>query len=469
MNPIPSIRRYLERLTTVSGEDLNRGERGLRFLVALGRFTARRLKDTNAMAMSAALSFRTIFALVPILVLAFLVLKTAGVVDENKQWLQRFFEEGGLSQIVYGPSPETAPDAAAPAAPAAPETAPPETAPAPAPRHRREVTVAGMIAWAMKSAETQLTLGRLGPIGLALLVWTALTLLVTMERSLNRIFEAPRSRSLPRTIVLYWSVITLGPIALVTASYAGERAFIAAADVPQLAWTLAVASWALSLLVATVVLAAVYVLMPNTRVPWRPALAGAAMALPLWLAARWGFSVYLHQVGTKSLYGALALLPLFLLWLNLSWTIFLFGAQLVFGLAHRSRVIAGTVGRRSVAGPWDALAAAVTLVRENAAGGKPVPPSAVGRALALPEDAAEALLERLAAQGVACRTAGGRTYVLARPAETIAVAGLLDAGVGPDSPQATGWPAEIARALDPVRRRAAAGLGDLTLAAVANT
>jgi membrane protein len=462
MNPIQSVRRYIERLVSASHEELGRGQRALRFQVHLWRYMARRMKDLNVAAMSAALSFRTIFALVPLLVLAFLVLKSVGIVDENKQLLQKFLEEGGLSQIVYGQPSEPAAESGTAA-----ET---ETAAAPPEQHRRrEVTVAGVLQWAMKRAESQLTFGRLGPIGAILLIWTALSLLMTMEQSLNRLFEAPRSRSLPRRIIIYWSVITLGPLVLIAASYAGDKAFALAGDEPHLAWTLGILSWALSFILGAVFLGAVYALMPNTRVPWRAAVIGAAVALPLWLAARWGFSVYIHQVGTKSLYGALALVPLFLVWLNLSWMIFLGGAQLTFTLANRTRMERGDDSRRGVMGPWDLLAAAVAVAQENASSGKPVPAQAVARAAAMPEDGAVELLDMLASRGVLCRVAAGRserTFVLARPAETIAVAGILDIGAGSSGQETTGWSAPIVRAVSAARQRAAAGLDNLTLASL---
>jgi membrane protein len=470
-NNLP-VRERLGRLMGRSSEGLGRVERALQFQIHLWRYSSRRLKDINAMAMSAALSFRTIFALVPILVLAFLLLKTVGIVPDSKNMLHDVLEYGGMTQIVYGQSPETpAPPAAEEAGPAAlPDgAAPADGSAAREGARRREVTVAGGIERALKRAEEQLTLGRLGPIGSVLLIWTALTLLMTMELSLNRIFEAPRSRSLARRVIIYWSVVSLGPLVLMAASYAGDRAFATLSDMPYLAWVLGITGWMSSFMLGALFLGTVYTLMPNTHVPWRPALIGGAVAFLAWMAARWGFGLYVHYVGLRSLYGALALIPLFLLWLNLSWMIFLMGAQLVFALANRSRIVAGSVSMRRILSQWDVLAAAVAVARANKAAGKPVPLHDIAAMLAIPEDAVEPLMANLAAAGVVCHVAGGarRSYVLARPAETILVAVLLDLGsTEPGRPGSAAWSPEIAQAVAQVRQRTGAGLERLTLASL---
>ena len=120
-----------------------------------------------------------------------------------------------------------------------------------------------------------MTFQALGPVGGVLFVWTALTLLTTIERSLNRIFGAPRSRSLPRRVLLYWSVLTLGPVLLAVASYVGRRTVSTFNDLPGLAWMLVVVGWVGPIVVGVIVLASVYFLLPNTAVDWRGAPGGS--------------------------------------------------------------------------------------------------------------------------------------------------------------------------------------------------
>jgi len=459
MGIIDSLKQHVHRVTGEAEQDLGRLDRALQYQVRLWRFCAWRLKETNAMAMSAALSFRTIFALVPILVLVFLLLKSVGVVENSRKMLHEFLDQSGLTTIEYT-RPEDRPP---------PEGAAPDAS---APHPHRALTVAGQIERIVGNVEDQLTIGRLGPIGAVLLVWTALTLLMTMERSLNRIFEAPRHRPLARRIILYWSVVTLGPLVLLAAGYASGKAFDAISDMPYLSYVIWLISWLSSAVVGIFFLALVYTLMPNTSVPFRKAAMGAAVAFPAWLAARWAFGLYIEYVGIRSLYGALALLPLFLLWLNLSWTIFLLGAQLVFGLSNRSRVLAGGRSLRQVMSHWDLLAALVSVARANRETGRPVPSHRVAGDLALAEDQADHLLAMLAQGGLVAAVADGgrRRFVLARPADTIAVASVMDlGGGGGDNGRAAAatWSRPIGDAIADVRRRAGSGLQDLTLAALA--
>ena len=198
------IRAHAERLATAPRDELGRWARFVQFHLELWRFCGRRLWEHNVMAMSAALSFRTIFALIPTLVLVVLILKSLGVLADGKQSLRSVLANSGFSQItVVQEAPST--QAAAASKPS------------------REINVAEEIERLVTRVETKLSLRRIGPVGVVLLIWTAITLLTTIERSLNRIFGAQRARSLARRLLLYWSVITLGPLLWIAASYLGGQ------------------------------------------------------------------------------------------------------------------------------------------------------------------------------------------------------------------------------------------------------
>jgi len=452
MRFVDSLKQRLTRLLTAPGEELGRWARILRFQIQLWRFCARRLRENNAMAMSAALSFRTLFAMVPTIILVFLVMKPLGIIEDNKQLLHTFLAESGLSQISHVRRPRSQPASG----PSGTE-----------PEGGREISVADRIESLVDRVEGSLTVGRLGPIGVVLLIWAALTLLTTIERSLNRIFEAPRSRSLVRRVLLYWSVLTLGPLVLFTAAYAGGKAVAAFRSAPVLSWVIVPIGWAGPPVVGLLFLACVYKLTPNTHVRFRSALGGAIVAVPLWMVVRWAFAQYVDHVGLHSLYGAMGLVPLFLLWLNLSWWIFLFGAQLAHTAANLSRMQAAGGSDRNLLGPWDLLAAAVAVARGHLSGEGPVPIDRVARQLQLPDASAAWLMGRLLDRGVVCRVAGqrARDYVLARSPQTIAVSEILRIGC-PDGCGASGrnCAPEIADTIAQVRRRAEAGLENLTVA-----
>lgn len=464
MKMFERLKQSLIELAGKPAHSLGRWKRFLRFQINLWRYCARRLQDNNAMAMSAALSFRTIFALVPILILSFLLLKSIGVVSDSKHVLHQFLEQSGLTQIVYPERPEGA-ETGGPSSPGRSPTTPGQS---PASSEAAEVTsVAQKIEATLDNFESQLTVGRLGPIGGILLVWTALTLLMTMERSLNRIFEAPRHRSLPRRIMLYWSVVTLGPLLLVAVSYAGDVALTAAGGLTFVPQMLGAAGWAFSVVAGVLFLGAVYALMPNTQVQWRAAVTGAALVFPIWLAARWGFALYVERVGIKSLYGAMALIPLFLLWLNLCWTIFLFGAQLVAALSNRSRMDGSIRSDRQIIGSWDLLAATLAIAQNNRAGGGPVPLREVASGLGLSEDTTERLLACLSTHGVVCRVVdeASRSYLLARPPEKIGASEILELGCpGPEADEARS--AQVSEAVSRVRQRTSSSLEKVTIASL---
>lgn len=451
MRLLDSLRQRVTNLLTAPLAELGSWARLARGQVHVWRYCIRRLHQNNVMAMSAALSFRTIFALVPMIIVAFLAMKSLGVVEDSKQMLRDFLDRSGLSQITYveaaapGARPAGAPDAVA--------------------DHR--ITVAEKVEALVDGVEKQLTVGRVGPISVALLIWTALTLLTTIERSLNRIFEAPRSRSLARRILIYWSAVTLGPLILVTVSRVGGDLIEAVRNLPVLEWTLGPLGWVAPILVGVILLAGLYAVMPNTPVRFRLALKGAILAVPLWAVAKWGFSLYVEYVGSRSLYGALGLIPLFLMWLNFSWWIFLFGAEVSHATANVSRLLRADVDADHPPTPWHYLAAALAVARAQADGEGPVASKDVAGALSLPPQAAEAILGGLCESAVLVRVAGDGPLrcVLALPAGRIPVSQILAAGC-PDAgdPGRAADESDIARAVADVRRRTEAGVAGLTVA-----
>ncbi len=451
MKILDPIQHRVTKLLTTPGEELGRWARFARQQISLWQFCFQRLRRNNAMAMSSALSFRTIFALVPLLILSFLALKSLGVVENRKELLRQFMAESGLDRIVaeentHSNQPGTSSD-------------PTEST--------TQISLADRIEEVMEHVESQLTVGRLGPLGVVLMVWTALTLLTTIERCLNRIFEAPKTRSLGRRILLYWSAVTLGPLVLFVVVYAGREAVSAVANMPEVSSILGWISWIGSVLVGVLLLAAFYTLLPNTRVSFRAAVGGAIVALPLWLLARWGLTVYVEKLGRHSIYGAVGLIPLFLMWLNLSWWLFLFGAELAHTAANLSLMQWADRKDRHLIRPWELLAATVTVARRHQGGQGPSRLAEVSESLTLPADAAEQLLSSLAESGVLCRVDDPQmsAYALSRPLAHIAVSEILE--LTPDiihDESQRRYQAPIAEIVSDVKRRVEMGIEHLTLA-----
>jgi membrane protein len=182
--------------------------------------------------------------------------------------------------------------------------------------------------------------------GLLFLLATVLIAMATIERSFNDIWRVENRRGVFPRLVVYWAVITLGPLlvgaGLLMTSYLaslpllrpGGDAFVSL----LLAWLPAL----LSFLAFTLL----YAVVPNRRVPLRHALIGAASAALLFEAAKAAFTGYVSRFTSyESFYGALSVLPVFLTWLYVSWVIVILGAELTCCLTTY-RAHAATSGAR---------------------------------------------------------------------------------------------------------------------------
>jgi membrane protein len=470
------LRAFVVRLASNPGGELGRGAGLVHYQIKLWTYCLRRLRDNNAMAMSAALSFRTIFAMVPSLVLVILMLSSLGQKERAEKYLHDYISRSGITVIKMKAEP-------AATAPAEDETAPAQaatTASAPASAPAGDVlSVEGKLNEVIKLVEEKVTLGRLGPIGLALLIWTALTLMTTVERSLNRIFRAPGGRSVGRRTLLYWSALTLGPIALIAALAAAEYVSRYANQLIGgyywLKWLLIPLGLLQPIVVGIILFAGAYALIPNTKVKLRAALTGAVVAFPGWLVAMWGFGLYVtHVVGRDPLYGTLGLLPLFLFWLNTSWLVFLFGAE----IAHTSGELAQSGmqlddeqsdPRDAMVSPWDMLAAALAVAGPYAAGQGPVSQSDIVARLRIKPRSVRLLLEDLVERKLICPVEQADTdgYVPGRPIEQIRVEDVIELADPRDEAQAIKarpYEKDLAKAINQARQTARKALGETTLA-----
>jgi len=158
----------------------------------------------------------------------------------------------------------------------------------------------------------------------------------TIEREINLIWGIARARPLGRRIVVYALGLTAGPV-LVGASLSLTTWLLtqSLAAMPLHGFVAELILKPLPLLFTTAALTLLYAVVPARRVPWRHALAGAAAAAAAFEAAKYGFAFYLTQVPTyEVVYGALAALPVFLIWIYLCWLIVLAGAAITATLAE---------------------------------------------------------------------------------------------------------------------------------------
>ena len=452
---------YIERLLSAPGDQLGRWAKFLRFQIQLWRLCVRLLHFNNATAMAAALSFRTIFALEPALVLILVISNAVHVTEGDQRWLRSALEAAGFDRdrVVEEASGETVG--------APPEETSQEDPAAPVGR-----TAADVIIDVVDGVQEKLTLGRIGPLGVLLLIWTTLTLLTTIELSLNRIFEAPRSRPFFRRILMYWAAVTLVPIVLLVVDYLRDKAAGALENAPIMGPLVAFAGWAGNFIVGVVVLGVVYKLMPNTRVRFRAAASGAVITLALWLLAKFGFQVYRNafvRTDNVNIYGALGLLPLFLFWLYISWLVFLFGAQIAHTGANLRRLESAELARKITIGPADMLAAAIVVAVPHAAGQGPVAFERIERQLGSPDAVVRKVMDGLVALGIVCAVEhdAGDAYVMAKSLDRIPVLEVME--FLPDTDEhardAVADP-ELRRTVARVKQRVGGATGTYTLSDV---
>ncbi len=171
--------------------------------------------------------------------------------------------------------------------------------------------------------------------GTVFLIATAILLMSTIERSLNRIWRVREPRRAASRLIIYWAVLTLGPLlmgaSLALTSYLAALHLLAP-DFVRGALQVFILNM-MPFVVALIAFALIFYVVPNRRVLWRHALAGALLSAILFEFAKGGFVWYVTNFPTyERLYGALATIPLFLVWIYLSWVVVLLGASVAAAL-----------------------------------------------------------------------------------------------------------------------------------------
>jgi membrane protein len=221
------------------------------------------------------------------------------------------------------------------------------------------------IAKPVLSALTQFAAkaARLGTLGLVVLVLTALALMLTIDRALNAIWRVRRPRSIARRVLVYWAVLTLGPLLLgislsLTSYVLGAGRGVVGATPGGV--RLLLNSIEFALLAAG--MAGLFHYVPNTHVRKRHALAGGVFVAIGFELAKRGLAWYVSLMPTYSMvYGAFATVPILLLWIYVSWVIVLWGAVIAAYAPSLSMHI-----KRMPATPGHRFTLALAVLRELA-------------------------------------------------------------------------------------------------------
>jgi len=391
------------RPLTLPIKRLSRPQRVLRYLYDFVRLLNRKLLADRAIQMAAALTFRTIFSLLPMVVLALVVFQSFAGLERYRQQLTT----SGL-HFVLPPTLLSSEQSQA------------------------ELHIEQQINTYLEELG-RVNFRAIGVVGLLVFIYGATALLSTLEQSFNAIFHVERGRPWYLRLTFYYTVVTLGPLVLAAGQYVQSRLF---ASLEHAGWTNALAGplAVLSPLITTwIVLWAIFMLLPRAKVWVRSAAIGSLVAAALWVVSKELFTTYVSRTAATSLYGALGLVPLFLWWIYITWLIVLFGLEITYTLQIQHVRGAGDLEAemKQAQVPGDPHWAIPVMVRVGQAfdTGQAVSSQQVADDLALPSAGVDRLMSRLEEQGVLRQIADPEAqvprYVLAMPPQRLRLDHLL--------------------------------------------
>ncbi len=250
--------------------------------------------DLNLRAMS--MVYTTLLSVVPLLAFSFSVLKGFGVYNQLEPLLYKFMEP-------LGP---------------------------------KGAEVAGHVI----EFVANMKVGVLGSVGLALLIYTVLSLLQKIEASFNYVWRIERLRGLGQRFSNYMSVILVGPVLVfsalgITASVMNNSLMQRLVEIEPFGTMILEVSRLVPYLLVAGAFTFVYTFIPNTRVKMHAAAVGGLVAGILWQSTGWAFAAFIAS-STKyaAIYSSFAILVLLLIWLYINWLVLLLGAQIAFYIQH---------------------------------------------------------------------------------------------------------------------------------------
>lgn len=260
-------------------------------LRGLYRFGLQRLNQERLPQVAGSLTFTTVLALVPMLTIALALFTTFPIFNAFRTSLEAYFIQSvmpkGIANTILG----------------------------------------NLNQFASKATR----LSALGAIGL---IVTTLIMMSTIDRAFNHIWRVKSARPFTQRLVIYWAIMTLGPlligVSITVTSYLLGATSGMVMKVPLVG---AIAYTLLSVFLTMGAFTLLYIVVPNRLVDWRDAACGGLLAAVVFEIAKRLFVVFIAKFPTYTvIYGALAALPIFLLWIYVSWLVTLMGAVLAAAL-----------------------------------------------------------------------------------------------------------------------------------------
>ncbi len=315
--------------------------------------------------------------------------------------------------------------------------------------------------------------GQLTAIGIVFLTVTALMLLSTIEESFNVIWRQSVPRRLTVRLMTYWAILTLTPL-LIGGSLALSSYIFTITKVLRIEafeGPLGGLVRILPFVLSAVGFALLYVIMPNRQVRWRHALAGGVAAAVLFQVLKFLFVLYVTNFPSfETIYGAVSAIPLFLIWMYVTWCTVLVGAEICASIPEWR--LDGQRARTPALDPAGRLASALSVLAAlRAAGNEETRQTdeALAEAAGIDPDYAAGLFERLIAARYLARTADDG-LVLCRDLSATSLYDLAEAlglmlGAGTPRKSDPPWRQRLARIVEQTensnRKLMAARLGPL--------
>jgi membrane protein len=283
--------------------------------------------------------------------------------------------------------------------------------------------------------------GLIAGVGVVFLFWTLISILGNIEGSFNDIWEVRRSRTVMRKFTDYLAIAVFTPIlVIISSSFTVVAASQAKLIVQKIALLGPISSFIFFLLNLLpyvsiwLLLTLNYMVLPNTKVPLRAGLTAGIVAGTVYQIVQWIYIKF--QIGVASygaIYGSFAALPLFLVWLQISWMIVLFGAEIAFAHEHTETFGFHPDHSRISMSSKKVLSLKIfhLLVKRFSQGQAPLNARQIGHALEIPVRLARQLLFELSGVGLVIETSKGKehevTFQPAKTIENITVKHTLDA------------------------------------------
>lgn len=261
----------------------------------LFRFAARRLDEERLPQVAGSLTFTTVLALVPILTIALAIFTTFPLFNTFRSSLEAYFVQNLMPKGIAN-------------------------------------TILGYLTQFSSKAT------RLSAFGAVALIVTAVAMMLMIDRVFNQIWRVKTKRPITQRILVYWAIVTLGPL-LIGASITLTSYLFSATNaatngaVRHVPFFGGMLYSSISILLTTVAFTLLYIVVPNRLVEWRDALCGGLLAALAFEIIKRLFAIFVVKVPTYTvIYGAVAAFPIFLVWLYLGWLITLGGAVVTAAL-----------------------------------------------------------------------------------------------------------------------------------------